>query len=151
MRLPWGWWRGYEQIAIAYEEINHVKLYHPGSKEFKFQYRGSKPHDYVFGQTRIIRNMRKTGSWKRDNLIIAAGEKDTMTLAALGYDAICLNSETATSIPPQLEESIINNYRNIISKLCAETVVNFDHNIHSAPYFLLEDFLQVVCNINFIT
>ena len=102
------------EIAIAYEDINHVKLYHPKNEQFKFQYRGCKPNDFVFGQTRIIRDMQRTGIWERDILIITAGEKDTMTLTSLGYDAICLNSETATSIPVQFEESIIDNYKGII-------------------------------------
>ena len=102
------------EIAIAYEDINHVKLYHPYNKDFKFQYRGNKPSDFVFGQAQIVREMIKAKRSERDILIIAAGEKDVMTLTAMGFDAICLNSETATSIPLQLENSILNCYANIV-------------------------------------
>ena len=103
-----------DELVIAYEDICHAKLYIPGATKFRFKFLGSRPSDFVFGQKRIIRDMIRTKNWERELLIIAAGEKDVMTLTSLGYDAICLNSETATVIPEQLESSILNNYKWII-------------------------------------
>lgn len=119
-----------DELGIIYEDISHIKIYRPGANEFKFQYRGYKPPDFVFGQAAIIRDMLRTKHWIRDILVITGGEKDVMTLAALGYDAICLNSETASVIPEQLEESILLNYKWIVvlydldetGKRCAEAM-----------------------------
>jgi hypothetical protein len=103
-----------DQLTIAYEDINHFKLYRPGAQQFKFQYFGNKPKDFVFGQKEIIRDMVRTKKWERDLLILAAGEKDVMTLVSLGYDAICMNSETITYIPDQLQNSILICYKRIM-------------------------------------
>jgi 5S rRNA maturation endonuclease (ribonuclease M5) len=99
--------------VFAYQGLGHVKLYQPEAKEYKFLYRGSKPHDYVFGQSQIASNMVKTKKYRRELLIITGGEKDVMTLDSLGYDAVCFNSETAT-MPQQFEDSIINGYKRIL-------------------------------------
>ena len=102
-----------DEVAIAYEDVNHVKIYHPGKSEFKFLHRGTKPPGFVFGQSQIIRDMIKTKIWLRELLIITGGEKDVMSLANLGYDAISFNSETG-NMPKQLEDSILNNYKYIV-------------------------------------
>jgi 5S rRNA maturation endonuclease (ribonuclease M5) len=103
-----------DQLTIAYESINHFKVYRPGADKFKFQYFGNKPPDFVFGQSQIIKDMILTKHWERDLLIIAAGEKDVMALTEIGYDSICLNSETVTNLPMQLMNSILNNYKRIL-------------------------------------
>lgn len=108
------WGVSRNQISILYNDINHCKLYRPGADKFKFQYFGNKSHDFVFGQKEIVRDMHQTKRSDRDILIIAAGEKDVLTLTSLGYDAISLNSETVTNIPLQLENSIINCYNSIV-------------------------------------
>ena len=107
-------WYCNKELVIAYEDVRHTKLYKPGATEYRFQYLGSKPKDFVFGQAQLLSDMVRTKKWKRELLIIAAGEKDVMTLTSLGYDAICLNSETVLTIPEQLESSILNNYKNIM-------------------------------------
>jgi|GEM_PF-357419 hypothetical protein len=93
-----------DKIMIAYEGIHHTKLYTPGAdKNFKFQFVGQKPTDFIFGTSQILTNMHWTKNYNRGPLIITGGEKDVMTLTALGYDAITLNSETA-SLPSHLED-----------------------------------------------
>lgn len=48
-----------------------------------------------------------------DVVLIAAGEKDTMTLSSLGYASLCLNSETK-SIPNGLIKHLQTNFKNVI-------------------------------------
>ncbi len=76
-----------------------IKLYRPLNDRFKFVWLGAKPEDYVFGIDQLPD--------KGEGLIICAGEKDTIVLSQLGYNAICLNSETSTlkeELVSQLEE-----------------------------------------------
>jgi hypothetical protein len=74
---------------------NCFKLYRPSetNKAFKFQWLGEKPSGFVFGLDQVPE--------KCENLIITAGEKDVLSLASLGVNAITLNSETA-SLPQEL-------------------------------------------------
>lgn len=78
-----------EKFIFAYENQDWVKLYKPlDEKKYKFQYLGTKEQGYIFGWKQLPE--------KGDLLIITGGEKDVMTLAAKGFNAITLNSETAT-------------------------------------------------------
>ena len=65
------------------------KIYRPFSvdKAFKFGWLGNKPKDYVYGYDRLPK--------EGEIAILCAGEKDTETAIAFGFNAICLNSETA--------------------------------------------------------
>lgn len=107
-------WYCNKDLVIAYEDVRHTKIYKPGATEYRFQYLGLKPKDFVFGQAQLLSDMERNKNSERELLIIAAGEKDVMTLTSLGYDAICLNSETVLTIPDQLESSILNNYKKIM-------------------------------------
>ncbi|MBC7749019.1 MAG: AAA family ATPase [Methylotenera sp.] len=80
---------GTDKFIFAYENDNWVKLYKPlDEKKYKFQYLGTKEQGYIFGSKQLPQN--------DELLIITGGEKDVMTLAAKGFNAITLNSETAT-------------------------------------------------------
>jgi hypothetical protein len=93
-----------DKIIIAYEEVNHTKLYIPGAeKKFKFQFVGLKPKDFIFGKGQILTNLRWTKNTDRGPLIITGGEKDVLTITSMGYDAITLNSETA-SLPSHVQD-----------------------------------------------
>lgn len=96
-------WRYFpkDKITIAYEDINHTKLYTPGEDK-RFEFIGRKPKDFIFGKGQILTDIRRTKNYDRGPLIITGGEKDVLTLTALGYDAITFNSETA-SLPKHLE------------------------------------------------
>lgn len=63
-----------------------VKLYRPRS-ENRFLYAGKLPSPYLFGKEQLP----SSGEY----VIITGGEKDVLALAAHGFPAICLNSETA--------------------------------------------------------
>lgn len=109
------WYFKKEDLAIVYEDINHFKIYRPLASEFRFLYRGNKDPEFVFGQKQIIRRALKAKyKNQRELLIITGGEKDALTLTALNYDAIALNSETMSQVPVQLENSILLSYRYIV-------------------------------------
>lgn len=63
-----------------------IKLYRPKS-ENRFLYGGVLPNPYMFGYVQLP----ETG----DVVVITGGEKDVMSLASHGFNAICFNSETA--------------------------------------------------------
>lgn len=79
----------FDKFIFAYENDNWVKLYKPlDEKKYKFQYLGTKEQGFIFGWKQLQEN--------GELLIITGGEKDVMSLAAKGFNAITLNSETAT-------------------------------------------------------
>ena len=86
-----------EDPIFGYEQAWGLKLYRPHAKKARFLYGGSKPGDYCFGFAQLPKKSRM--------VFITGGEKDVLTLAAHGYPAICLNSETA-SLPSDLAKSL---------------------------------------------
>ncbi|MBF2707747.1 AAA family ATPase [Flavobacterium soyangense] len=84
------------KFIFAYENDNWIKLYKPlDEKKYKFQYLGTKEPGYIFGWKQLPE--------KGEKLIVTGGEKDVMSLSAKGFNAITLNSETAT-----LDKKIVN-------------------------------------------
>ncbi len=83
-----------DKFIFAYDNGSWLKLYKPlDDKQYKFQYLGTKEQGYIFGWKQLPE--------KGEKLFITGGEKDVMSLAAQGFNAISLNSETAS-----LEKSI---------------------------------------------
>lgn len=80
------------------------KVYQPSNKQ-RFYYRGTFPETYIFGWEQLPS--------KGLYLFLCAGEKDTLTLAARGYCAICLNSESA-DIPKELVKKLERRFRYIM-------------------------------------
>jgi KaiC/GvpD/RAD55 family RecA-like ATPase len=79
----------YDSLIFAYENNGWTKLYKPlDDKKYKFQYLGTKDPGFIFGLEQLPEHS--------DILIITGGEKDVMSLSAHGFNAITLNSETAT-------------------------------------------------------
>ena len=81
--------------------INHntwAKIYKPNSsdRKYRFLHLGNKPTDFIFGYDQLPPS--------GDQLIITGGEKDVLTLSSMGYNAISLNSETATLSPSKASE-----------------------------------------------
>jgi hypothetical protein len=106
------------KLVIAYENVNHTKLYMPTEeKQFKFRYIGNKPKDFVFGVNEICNSIyllkRPIEQGSRGPLIITGGEKDVLTLVSKGYDAICLNSETA-KFPKSVSSNFLEIYKKVI-------------------------------------
>ena len=77
------------RLMFAYDNGYWTKIYKPfDEKKYKFQYLGSKEADFIFG-------------WKHlpiadDLVFITGGEKDVLCLVSQGFNAVSLNSETAT-------------------------------------------------------
>ena len=88
----------------AYQGKRHNKLYRPYSK-LRFIYTGTLPENYVFGFEQL--------PLRGDILFITGGEKDVMSLAAKGFNAICLNSETA-HLPKNLLRGLNYRFKHIV-------------------------------------
>ena len=82
------------------------KIYQPLNQKFKFSWIGNKPQDYVFGLNDIAE--------KSPYIIIAAGEKDVITLRSLGFQAICLNSETEMNLSENLIDKLNSKFKSIL-------------------------------------
>lgn len=89
----------------GYKGFDYVKIYRPNSTKLRFLYGGRKPSLYCFGLDQI--------PTKGDVLLITGGEKDVLSLAAHGFNAICFNSETSV-IPESLIDGLSLRFRHIV-------------------------------------
>ena len=78
-----------ENLLFAYDAgHSFAKVYAPlAAKPFKFTWPTGQPTGYVFG-------LGALAEWQ-SVIVLAAGEKDAMTLSAHGYAAVTVGSETA--------------------------------------------------------
>jgi KaiC/GvpD/RAD55 family RecA-like ATPase len=118
-----------DKLIFAYENDNWVKLYKPlDEKKYKFQYLGTKEQGFIFGWKQLPVN--------GDLLIITGGEKDVMTLASKGFNAITLNSETASlskNIVDELKlrfKTILVLYDNDETGLKQSNILAVAHGLH---------------------
>jgi hypothetical protein len=98
---------------FCYYHNGGAKLYSPkaNKKGYRFRFLGKRAVDYVFGKEQLP----ETG----DLLIITGGEKDTLTLSGMAYNAISLNSENSTLKQPLYDE---------LSKRFKEIVICYDND-----------------------
>ncbi|WP_211638922.1 toprim domain-containing protein, partial [Porphyromonas levii] len=89
----------------GYKGYDYVKIYRPNSTKLRFLYGGRKPSLYCFGLDQL--------PTKGDVLLITGGEKDVLSLAAHGFNAICFNSETSV-IPESLIDGLSLRFRHIV-------------------------------------
>ena len=82
-----------------------IKVYRPHVQIGRFMYAGTLPKPYVFGWEQL--------SSHQNYVIVTGGEKDVMSLSAHGFDAICLNSETA-KLPFSLLEQLTGRYEKMV-------------------------------------
>lgn len=111
------------QVIVAYERNGFAKIYSPNPKFFLFT--GQKPKDleYHFGIDMI--DFGGNG----ELLFMTGGEKDVLTLAAMGYNAISLNSETVYPSNKLMNELYANGYRTIVLYDIDETGKNMAEKI----------------------
>jgi len=96
-----------ENPVFAYKiDESTFKIYQPLNPQFKFYWIGNKPQDYVFGLNDIAE--------KSPYLIIAAGEKDVLTLRSLGFQAICFNSETEMNLSENQIDELNEKFKSIL-------------------------------------
>lgn len=72
---------------FGYVGVKHIKIYRPHSK-IRFLNAGERGSTYVFGLDRL--------PMVGEELVLTGGEKDVLALSAKGFNAIALNSETAS-------------------------------------------------------
>ena len=93
-----------QEPMFGYLGRKHVKVYRPYS-QIRFLYGGDMGENYCFGLEQLPA--------KGDLLFITGGEKDVMSLAAHGLNAICFNSETAM-IPQTLVHRLSFRFKHIV-------------------------------------
>jgi hypothetical protein len=95
----------FENLVFAYSEENFVKIYKPEKKEYRFIHLGERPKGFVFGYEQLPS--------KSQVLYITGGEKDVLTMASIGLNAITLNSETA-QMPKDLAIELMGRFAEIV-------------------------------------
>ena len=86
------------------------KVYAPlAEKQYKFAWPTGQPDDYVFGEAQL-------SDW-HPLILLAAGEKDAMTLSAHGHAAVTVGSESASVSPDLIRR---------LKKHCNEILVCYD-------------------------
>ncbi|MDE7026275.1 MAG: toprim domain-containing protein [Paramuribaculum sp.] len=96
----------FESPLFAYMGDGFLKLYRPFAEhQFRFQYGGYKPDNYIFG----MKELPSQGPL----VFITGGEKDVLSLASHGFNAICFNSETS-AIPESTIKNLSNRFRHIV-------------------------------------
>lgn len=89
---------------FGYKGNRYVKIYRPMS-ELRFLYGGDLGDNYCFGLEQLPA--------KGDTIYITGGEKDVMSLAAHGFNAICFNSETS-NIPKDIIHKLSYRFKHIV-------------------------------------
>lgn len=96
--------RAIPTYGYFFDNGKRLKIYRPKAKT-RFMYGGHFPRPYVFGYEQLLE--------KGEAVLITGGEKDVMSLAAHGFPAICLNSETA-NVPEELLSELSRRFMQII-------------------------------------
>lgn len=101
---PYGFSSSDKEPLYGYTNKYYVKIYRPFS-EIRFLYGGNLGDNYCFGLEQLPS--------KGDTLFITGGEKDVMSLAARGFNAICFNSETA-NIPQSIIRKLSYMFKHVV-------------------------------------
>ena len=83
---PYSYTSTQESPIFGYKGDKFIKIYRPKEK-LRFQFGGKKPRPYCFGLHQL--------PFRGDMVFITGGEKDVLSLASHGFNAVCFNSETA--------------------------------------------------------
>ncbi len=103
-----------ESVAFAFELQGNFKLYIPNQPEAGIKKNVLPPFPSgIFG-------LKQIGNKKVENLIICAGEKDTITASSRGFNAITFGSETSNPTKEQIEK---------LQAVCKNLFVCFDNDI----------------------
>ena len=93
-----------DEPIYGYLSTRYLKIYRPLSAK-RFFYSGDLSEGYVFGINQLPQ--------KGDILFITSGEKDVLSLAARGFNALCFNSETK-AIPKKIIRRLHYRFRHIV-------------------------------------
>ncbi|MDA0984606.1 MAG: bifunctional DNA primase/helicase [Bacteroidetes bacterium] len=89
---------------FGYQGNGYIKIYSPKSTA-RFKYSGSVGTGHVFGLSQLPK--------KGDLLFVTSGEKDVLSLASKGFNAICFNSESKP-IPKNVIRRLHYRFRHIV-------------------------------------
>jgi Protein of unknown function (DUF3987) len=121
---------GENDVIIGHVFNFGVKIYEPYNKDFKHRWIGIKPFGYYYGEDRIyhlvqdLENLGEEAKNKKTQIVIGAGEKDTLVLNSLGFLSLCLNSETTRYIPDLLIKKL--DYVKEITGIGPEIIIIYD-------------------------
>lgn len=90
--------------GYCFNDGRGIKIYRPNAK-IRFMYAGELPRPYVFGWEHL--------SDIGDTVFITGGEKDVLSLASHGFEAVTFNSETA-NIPEGIIEQLSKRFEKIV-------------------------------------
>lgn len=90
--------------TFGYKNKRYIKLYRPFSKA-RFLYGGDIGEKYCFGLEQLPA--------KGDTVFITGGEKDVLSLASHGFQAICFNSETV-GVPTEIVHKLTFRFKHIV-------------------------------------
>ncbi len=138
---------------FTFSYSNSYKVYRPLSPDKRNKWRclGKRDSEFLFGFEQIADN--------QELLIITSGEKDVLTLSALGYNAVCLNSETAT-LTPEIFTRLLSKANQVIvcydndstGQTCAKKICeDFNIAIVEIPKFAgkdISDFIKIGASVN---
>lgn len=89
-------------FGYVFNNGSGIKTYRPGVTIGRFLYAGNLSYPYVFGFQQLDLSSQCTlnifqsfDNFKKGVLFITGGEKDVLSLASRGFNAICFNSESA--------------------------------------------------------
>lgn len=106
------------------------KIYQPKSldKQYRFRYSGTKDPDYIFGLKRFQKTFddqekkwldartqeeeEQGKAFQLDQVIICSGDRDSLNVAAIGYNVIWLNSESA-KLPTKIYNELKKKAKNV--------------------------------------
>lgn len=94
-----------ENPVFLYDFGTACKVYQPFNSRCRFLQGGVKPENYAFGHEQLPLRGRM--------LFITGGEKDVLSLASHGFNAICFNSETS-SIPEIVIKNLSRRFTHLI-------------------------------------
>lgn len=97
-----------------------IKVYRPGVQIGRFLYAGNLPYPYIFGLNQLDLSIPKPSypfldkeQFHKSVLFITGGEKDVLSLAAHGFNAICFSSESVKT-PLALIKKLVDVYTLIV-------------------------------------
>jgi hypothetical protein len=93
-------------FGYQFQESGGIKIYHPHS-QVRFLYGGKLPDPYIFGKEQLNKSFAR-----KKVVYITGGEKDVMSLASHGFDAVSFNSETYKLTPSDIQD-LLKRYENV--------------------------------------
>ena len=98
------------EVIIGHKFKDSVKIYKPYDPEYKCMWLGEKPDGYYYGNQYLEELYNKSNPKNLESrvlndkaqIVLCAGEKDTLIVNSLGFYGFCLNSETTTYFPEDL-------------------------------------------------